>query len=764
MNENLLPQNDQNNNFFPPVDPNKITYYNSEPVNSPKYTDSDKSEDEGISSYKINGYHPVHIGEVLLERYIIMQKLGYGHFSTAWLALDTKFGTYVAIKIQKSAQQYIDAAYDEVEILQELANHNFDPSWIKSLKEYYKDEPEILEELESVEHTNIVQLLNSFIYYGQNGRHFCMVFEIVGVTLLELIKRYNYKGIPLPFIRIITKQILIGLDFLHRICHIIHTDLKPENVLVCLTNEELKTIQETGHLEIEKAGKKKKNKKNNNESQNDMSKNGMSGKQMRKKRNKFKKKQIKKLEKMGLSPQEIEIQLKIIMDKKEEEENNKKDEEENNKKDIEENNKKEEEENNKKDEEENNKKDEEESDEDSDIEDYDIDDLIERPRILSIPKININVDDSEENIEDEEEENLINLGIKNPHFNVNLMDYSKSLKAYLREKKRIIQDDDYKKNMILQNEMLSKAKTEFEKEKIKQNLKEKFNRKGPEISPSIEVKICDVGNACWFNHHFSSIIQTRQYRAPEVLLGINYNESSDIWSLACMVFELATGDFLFDPRKGDTYSKNDDHLAQIIELAGKMPKNFALSGSNSMKYFNKNGKLKRIKKLVYYPLIKVLTEKYHFKENEAKALNDFIMPMLEYYPNKRITARELLRHPWLNMPANFDYKLSDIEVEKKKMIKDNIKDDKIEEEEEEDISKLREVNSSDESIYGGDIEDNDEGDIKDDDGEDGGDDNPDKVLISNFNNSFAEYGQFVDLTSLDRANPQFQKINKKKNN
>ena len=110
------------------------------------------------------------------------------------------------------------------------------------------------------------------------------------------------------------------------------------------------------------------------------------------------------------------------------------------------------------------------------------------------------------------------------------------------------------------------------------------------------------------------------------------------------------------------------------------------------------------------------------------------------------------------MPANFDYKLSDIEVEKKKMIKDNIKDDKIEEEEEEDISKLREVNSSDESIYGGDIEDNDEGDNNDDDGEDGGDDNPDKVLISNFNNSFAEYGQFVDLTSLDRANPQFDNI------
>ena len=721
----LLPQNEEDDDdFLPPVDPNKIIYYNSEPVNSPKYTDSDNSEDEGISSYKINGYHPVHIGEVLLERYIIMQKLGYGHFSTAWLALDTKFGTYVAIKIQKSAQQYIDAAYDEVEILQELANHNFDPSWLKSLKEYYKNEPEKLEEIESIEHTNIVQLLNSFIYHGQNGKHFCMVFEIVGVTLLELIKRYNYKGIPLPFIRIITKQILIGLDFLHRICHIIHTDLKPENVLVCLTNEELRTIQETGHLEIEKADKKKKKKNNNDESQS-----GMNGKQMRKKRNKFKKKQIKKLEKMGLSPQEIEKQIKEIMDKKEEEIN---------------------------------KKDEEELiSEDDDTDDYDIDELIERPRILSIPKININVDDKEE--KDDDEEDLINLGIKNPKYNVNLMDYSKSLKAYLKEKKRIIHDEDHRKNMILQNEMLNKAKTELEKEKIMKTLKEKFSRRGPEIDPSIEVKICDVGNACWFNHHFSTIIQTRQYRAPEVLLGINYNESSDIWSLACMVFELATGDFLFEPRKGDTYSKNDDHLAQIIELVGKMPKNFALSGSNSMKYFNKNGKLKRIRKLQYYPLVKILTEKYNFKEKEAKALSDFIMPMLEYYPNKRITARELLRHPWLNMPADFDYKLSDIEIEKKKMIKDNIKGDK-KEDEEEDVSKLREVNSSDDSLYGGDIEDNDEGDIYDEyDGEDIADDNPDKVLISNFNNSFAEYGQFVDLTSLDRANPQFHKIMKKKN-
>ena len=57
------------------------------------------SEDEGIDDYKKGGYHPVHVGEVLNGRYVILQKLGWGHFSTVWLSKDTKFNTYVAIKV-----------------------------------------------------------------------------------------------------------------------------------------------------------------------------------------------------------------------------------------------------------------------------------------------------------------------------------------------------------------------------------------------------------------------------------------------------------------------------------------------------------------------------------------------------------------------------------------------------------------------------------------------------------------------------------------
>lgn len=62
------------------------------------------------------------------------------------------------------------------------------------------------------------------------------------------------------------------------------------------------------------------------------------------------------------------------------------------------------------------------------------------------------------------------------------------------------------------------------------------------------------------------------------MLGIDYDTSADLWSFACMIFELITSDFLFDPRKAKdlSYGKNDDHIAQMIELMGPIPKNYAL--------------------------------------------------------------------------------------------------------------------------------------------------------------------------------------------
>jgi len=121
--------------------------------------------------------------------------------------------------------------------------------WLDSLKEYYKEDKR---ENFTRDDCHVVQLINSFIYPSHFGNHFCMVFEIMGVNLLDIIKRYNYKGVPMHICRILAKQILIGLDFLHRICNLIHTDLKPENILICLTQEEKLRIYQEGFITKQK--------------------------------------------------------------------------------------------------------------------------------------------------------------------------------------------------------------------------------------------------------------------------------------------------------------------------------------------------------------------------------------------------------------------------------------------------------------------------------------------------------------------------------
>ena len=161
---------------------------------------------------------------------------------------------------------------------------------------------------------------------------------------------------------------------------------------------------------------------------------------------------------------------------------------------------------------------------------------------------------------------------------------------------------------------------------IKQDAKpnDKVTKRGPKIDEDVNLAIVDMGNGCWTHHHFTSQIQTRQYRSPETIIGVPYGPSADIWSLACMVFELLTGDFLFEPRKGYYYDKDDDHLAQMMELLGPMPKNFALSGKRSKRFFDPTGHLRRIRGLNYWPLHRVLTEKYRFLPKEAESLADFL--------------------------------------------------------------------------------------------------------------------------------------------
>lgn len=90
-----------------------------------------------------------------------------------------------------------------------------------------------------------------------------------------------------------------------------------------------------------------------------------------------------------------------------------------------------------------------------------------------------------------------------------------------------------------------------------------------------------------------------------------------MWSFACMLFEMLTGEFLFDPKKDKNLKKSEDHIALMMELLNKFPRNYSTIGTNSKKYVDENGNLKKIKNLNFMNLKDLLTHYHGVKEEEA---------------------------------------------------------------------------------------------------------------------------------------------------
>jgi len=151
--------------------------------------------------------------------------------------------------------------------------------------------------------------------------------------------------------------------------------------------------------------------------------------------------------------------------------------------------------------------------------------------------------------------------------------------------------------------------------------------------------------------HFTEDIQTRQYRSPEAIIGrSDWGCKVDIWSVACVVFELLTAEYLFEPQsQGQLFSKDDDHMAQIVELLGDIPPDVKQGGRYSRELFDHNGSLRYIHHLKPWPLPRVMREKYLFTDEEADAFCAFLDPMLALDSRKRASAGEMVQHPWLDV-------------------------------------------------------------------------------------------------------------------
>ncbi|KQS44420.1 SRSF protein kinase 3 isoform X3 [Drosophila erecta] len=542
-------------------------------------------EQEDASQYCRGGYHPVVIGDIFDNRFRVVRKLGWGHFSTVWLCRDLKDEKYVALKVVKSAPHYIETAADEIRLLEAI--RDADPMDVKRER--------------------IVRLMNHFTVRGVNGMHTCLVFEALGCSLYKLIVKNNYQGLAIAQVRNIIRQVLEGLDYLHSKCSIIHTDIKPENILLVIDNaaamnqqidDEINSLRVKGAdfpdsyiSSIEKQTKSRAKwpliEPNGSAHTNTNTSNSTATN--------------------SNSSTPLAAVIMSTLDKE-------------------------------------------------DTTTTTSSTLNSNTTSSLASKYSSLLGDSECNGGLGGSANLNNRyraekkitakssGDCNEDAESDTLGEQSTLASTIDTPTDTDTDPDPdpepepdpqpKEGAIPENQSQSSQNNTYTIQSLIDN-------------SNVRVKIADLGNACYDYHHFTEDIQTRQYRSIEVLLGAPYNYTADIWSTACLAFELATGDYLFDPHAGESYSRDEDHLAHIVELLGSIPQSVILRGKHGLKYFTSYGSLRNITKLKPWSLMNVLVEKYDWDPVEAKKFSDFLLPMLEYNPVIRASAAECLQHPWL---------------------------------------------------------------------------------------------------------------------
>ncbi|KDQ53202.1 hypothetical protein JAAARDRAFT_137486 [Jaapia argillacea MUCL 33604] len=170
------------------------------------------------------------------------------------------------------------------------------------------------------------------------------------------------------------------------------------------------------------------------------------------------------------------------------------------------------------------------------------------------------------------------------------------------------------------------------------------------ILNSTDIRLIDFGSATFEEEYHSTVVSTRHYRAPEIILGLGWSYPCDVFSLGCILVEFYTGVALFQTHD------NLEHLAMMEQVMGKMPDRFARAGSRSKPEFFKEGsKLdwpkpkasRQSKKDV--KACRTLQEIIQPTDIVNKHFLDLVRKLLTFDPAQRITVRDALNHPYFSV-------------------------------------------------------------------------------------------------------------------
>lgn len=165
---------------------------------------------EKISRYQVGGYHPVRLGDTFKDgRYKVHHKLGWGGFATVWLVRDKTYATTIrptrpVLLIYESRKQWVS-----LKIL--TAESSKDPAELRNIRSLAGPSQGALSS------NYIIQLQDTFLHQGPNGRHQCLVFELLGPTINTVLRDYSLEKLSLEPETILrmSRQLLQAVAFIH---------------------------------------------------------------------------------------------------------------------------------------------------------------------------------------------------------------------------------------------------------------------------------------------------------------------------------------------------------------------------------------------------------------------------------------------------------------------------------------------------------------------------------------------------------------------